>query len=187
MAGQNAYLSYEAGGTTHQLPLYIQSIAQPLQVTGSTAQGRVSRQFYPRAHAPGDIAVNGQCLSQADYQRLALFIREHQRMLINTPGTVMFNRTSTNSEGYRRLMKLYVIKEGVLVRGFIPRFTITKKGHFDPAPKYSFNFTVIFDPYAENIAVSSAVRKYYSDADNYSSNKVAESAADEFHHRDNLP
>lgn len=172
MAGQNAYLQYEADGATHTLFLYVDVVAQPLSVTGSTAQARLSRQFYPRAHSPGDITIQGRCLTQSDLQRLGLFVRQHQRTLINTPGSILFNRINTSSQGYRRLMKLYVAREGILVRGFIPRFTIEKRGVFDPAPKYTFNFTVVFDPYAENIGVSAATRKYYTNADNYSSNKA---------------
>lgn len=174
MAATNAYLEYEADGTVYHHALIIESLTQPLSVTGSTSQGRLSRQFYPRAHSPGDIQVTGRCLSQTEYQQLALYIRQHQRTLINTPGTIMFNRTDTNSVGYRRLMKLWVYREGILVRGFIPRFTISKRGVFDPAPQYNFNFTVVFDPYAENIQISQNIRKYYTNADNYSSNKAAE-------------
>jgi hypothetical protein len=164
MAKFNATLEYEADGNTNSLPLYVNVITQPFALGGSTAQGRLSRQFYPRAHSPGDITVEGQCLSQSDLQSLGLFIREHQRAMVVTPNNLMFNRISTKSQGYRRLMQLWIDGEGILVRGFVPQFTVSKRGVFDPSPKYSFTFTVIFDPHAENIRISSDITKNYNDA-----------------------
>lgn len=173
MAANNGYLEYEVDGTRFRHLLYIDSITQPQALTGTSVQSRMTRRFYPRSHMPGDITVTGRCLSQTEYQKLGLFIRKHQRAMINTPPGIVFHKLNTTNPGYRRLMKLYVYREGVLVRGFIERFTISKRGVFDPAPQFTFSFKVIYDPNSSDITLSRALVSYTEGGDQSFSKSTA--------------
>lgn len=138
---------------------------QPLMLSGSSAQSRTRKHFYPRSHAPGDINVRGRCESQHHYQRLAQFIRKHQREMVSMPPNERFTRINTTNPGYHRLLRLSIPHEPLYVRGWIEDFSITKRGVHDPAPQYSFNFFVVFDQSARDIGISHRIQKYYSAAD----------------------
>jgi hypothetical protein len=158
-------LSYAAAQEGNENPplqshnINITSIEQPLSLDGATAQSRKFRQFYPRAHMPGDITVNGICQSQEEYQRLAYFIRHNQWAILGTP-TGNFQRQ--NQVAVNRMLLLDVPTENNHWRGYIKTFGMTKKGVHDPAPTYTFSFVVIFDDLSENFGISSRVRQYYN-------------------------
>jgi len=163
MAWQWGSLSYAAAAAGHTPPtsthnIIITSIEQGLQLDGSTAQSRRMRQFYPRSHVPGDLVVNGICRSQEEYQQLAYFIRHNQWAILGTPGG---NFQRIHSVSTNRLLLLDVPTENNQWRGFIKTFGMTKKGVHDPAPTYTFNFVVVFDDLAQNLGISSRIKKYY--------------------------
>lgn len=160
MAHQWGSLSYTADGQFQSHNIFITSISQAQTLDGSSAQSRNGRHFYPRAHMPGDVVVNGYCRSQESYQQLAYFVRHHQRLILNTPNDVRYQ--FPNSVGSKRLLTLDVPTENTHWRGFIKTFGMNKKGVFEPAPTYSFNFMVIFDGTSENIGISNRVMRYYT-------------------------
>lgn len=157
-------LSYAASGSLDSVPptvthnITITSLSQQLQLEGSTAQSRRMRHFYPRAHMPGDIVVEGICRSQDEYQQLAYFIRHNQWAILGTPNG---NFQRFDNIASQRLLKLDVPTENNHWRGFVKNFGMTKKGVFQPAPTYSFNLFVVWDDLKENIGISSRMRKYY--------------------------
>lgn len=161
MAVRGAYLEYEADGKRYQHPMWVTEISQTHALSGSQQQGRLSRQFYPRGYMPGDYAVQGICRNQKEYQQLALFIRRHHRDLINVPSTEVFSQLDINAPGYRRLLKFSLASEGILGRGFISTFTISKRGVMEPAPKFAFNFRAVFDAHSTNLHISRALTEYY--------------------------
>lgn len=164
-SSSNALLSWEDENGTHRHVLWVMEYSQPQQLTGSKAQSRTKAHFYPRAHAPGNITVSGRCESQADYQRLALFIRRHQRSILNVPHNERFARINTTNPGYKRLLRLSIPTENLYVRGWIDKFSISKKGVFEPVPEYRFDFFVVFDATAVDIGISHRIRSYYSASD----------------------
>lgn len=159
MAHQWGELSYLDDSIVQSHPIYIVSISQPQSLSGSTAQSANYRHFYPRSHLPGDIEVQGFCKSQDEYQQLALFIRQHQRALLNTPNDVRYQ--FPNSQDSQRLLLLDVPTEQTHWRGFVKTFGMVKKGVFVPAPTYTFNLVVVFDSTSENFALSNRVNQYY--------------------------
>lgn len=159
--GQWGTISYTDNEGFKSFDLKVTSIAQPLTLDGSSAQTRTKKQFYPRSYVPGDIAVEGICDSQDHYQQLALFIREHQLSILNANRSERFN-TPTSTAGYQHLLLLDIPTEQLQNRGFIKKFGMDKKGLLEPAPKFTFNFTVVFEPNARNFALSSRVRRYYA-------------------------
>lgn len=163
MAKRNGYLEYDIEGVVKRKLLYVDVLEQPLTLSGATSQSRLTKSFYPRSYAPGDISVSGRCDSQEELQTLGAFIRDHQMALINVPNTTIFNHIDTTTPGFRLLLKLVISGESLGVRGFIGRFTVTKKGVFEPAPQFNFNFTVVFDPQASDISISRAITKYKND------------------------
>lgn len=160
MAHQWGELSYYDGAVRYAHSIFITSITQPHTLSGSTAQSVAQRHFYPRSHIPGDVEVQGICLSQDEYQRLSVFIRKHQRALVNTPNDVRYQ--FPNSQDSKRLLLLDVPTENTFWRGFVKTFGMTKKGVHVPAPTYTFNFVVIFDQTSENFALSNRVTRFYN-------------------------
>lgn len=158
---KNGQLSYTADGQTHSVQVYIEKFSQPLTLSGTTAQTRLSRQFYPRAFSPGNGNITARATSQAEMQRFSKFVRDHHITMVNTPSTMAFTRTDSQSPGYQRLMRLYIAGEDILWRGWIPNFTLSKKGVMEPAPEFSFQFYVVFDMHATNIYGSRQVTKLW--------------------------
>jgi hypothetical protein len=160
----NSELYYKSD-KPHSRGLWVMEISQGHELSGSAYQSRTKRHFYPRSYAPGDIVVKGRCSSQEQLQTLSLFIRMHQRAIMAMPRNQRFARINTSSPGYQRLLRLSIPSERLLVRGWVSNFSIIKKGVFDPAPEYTFNFFVVFDNTAQNIALSHRIRRFYDAAD----------------------
>ncbi len=165
MKNSNATLTYKVSGTTRTFPLWVMGVEQAHMLTVNTAQSRTKKQIYPRSYSPGDIAVKGRCESQEAYQRLALYIRFHQRAILNTPTEHRFARVDIDSPGYQRLLRLSIPTEQLLVRGWIDNFSIQKKGVFEPAPEFNFSFFVVFDSTATDIGISHRIKANYAQSD----------------------
>lgn len=157
--GINAYILYRFNKRQHIKRLWVMQLEQAHQLQGNSAQSRFTRHFYPRSYAPGAMQVTGRCRTEKEYQELARFIRTHQRRLITSPYN--FARLAHNAKGYQLLMKLGIPDEGVSLRGWIPNFNLSKRGVFNPAPEFTFQFDIAFDPHSTPIEVSHALRKWY--------------------------
>jgi hypothetical protein len=96
---------------------------------------------------------------------LAYFIRKHQRSILNVPFNERFTRVNTTNPGYQRLMRLSIPTEDMVLRGWVTSFSLSKKGVFDPAPDYTFNFFVVFDGTAASIGISHRIKKFYDATD----------------------
>jgi hypothetical protein len=166
MKAHNATLIYRLkGGRVQQFNLWVMRLEQPHMLTGATYQSRTKRHFYPRSYAPGDITVGGRLPHEESLQNLSLYIRKHQRAVLNVPNAERFARVNPKAPGFQRLMRLSIPSENILVRGWIPDFSITKKGVFNVAPEFSFNFFVVFDNTARDIGISHRIKKYYDQND----------------------
>lgn len=159
--GHNCSLYYEADGKPDAFALWVMGVEQTHNLTGTSAQSKGKKMFYPRAYAPGDLSVKGRVRDEAELQRLALFIRKHQRNLINTPFDERFARIHTDNPGYKRLMRISIPTEGIAIRGWIDSFSVAKKGYKNVAPEFTFDFFVVFDQTAVDIGISSRLQKYY--------------------------
>jgi hypothetical protein len=156
----NAYLEYDpVTGDKMRFPLWVMEFRQPYALSGSTAQSHLTRHFYPRAYSPGPMTIEGRCTpgpvkdvpayySDLYYQKLALFIRNHQKELVTT----LLDFLRGDGPGFKTLLRLSITKtpngnanEGVIVRGWIESFTLIKKGRMNPGPEYTFDFQVIYD------------------------------------------
>lgn len=156
----NGYMQFMDTNKMNYFGLYIDQITQPHQLSTNSSQTRLVKIVYPRSYMPGDITVNGTCLSQEEYQELALFIRFNHRTLISTPSNMSF--TNPTGPGAQRLISLFIPSENIAVQGFIPSFDLTKRGtYFDPAPQYQFAMTVVFDSQKQEIIASRSVTKYF--------------------------
>lgn len=71
-----------------------------------------------------------------------------------------------NTAGFRRLLQLSIPTEGILVRGWAENFSVVNKGFADPAPKYNFDFFVVFDQMSEDIGISHTIKGVYNEDDN---------------------
>jgi hypothetical protein len=156
----NGTLSFYKNNKHYVHALWVTEIEQPHQVTGSRHQSAHVSHWYPRSYAPGDIQVTIRCRTQTDYQRLANLVRMHQKLLTETPGLRFSGRA--NSTGLRHLMLLRIPSENIAVHGWIPTFTITKRGVFDPAPQYTFGFFTAIDPYSSNPIISHQIREWWN-------------------------
>lgn len=154
--GQWGTLQYTST-SLQQHPIMITSFSQSQELDGETKQSRTGRFFYPRSHMPGDIAIEGICSSQDEYQELALFVRKHQRLMLTVKRI-----SQLQDDDVAKLLTLDIPTEQVRVRGFIKQFGMVKKGVFVPAPTYTFNFLVVLDNTARNIGISNRVKRYYA-------------------------
>ena len=161
----NASLTYYivddvGNGTPYGIDIWVDVVSQTNQLSGESSQSRMTKHFYPRAHMPGNYVIEGTCESQSAYAKLAQFIRKHQLAMMNQPVGQDFSRIASHT-GYRRLLTLSIPTESIWIRGFVPRFTIQRHGVFEPAPKFNFDFFVVFDQHSTDLRLSSDIRKYF--------------------------
>jgi hypothetical protein len=156
----NATLSFYRQGKLYLHTLWVTNISQPHQINGSRHQSAHQAHWYPKGYQPGDISITIRCRTQKDYQRLANLVRLHHKTMIETPGLRFSGRA--DSTGLRHLMLFRLPSEAINVRGWIPSFSITKKGVFDVAPEYTFTFFTAIDPLSSDPIVSHQIREYWS-------------------------
>jgi hypothetical protein len=145
-------------GARHSYDLWVTAVEQTFTLSGTASQSRQTKHFYPHGLGLGPMHVSVVCPSQEDYQATARFIRRHQEVLINIPDSERFTPLAHNIPS--RLLTLSIPSEGIQNLGFIEAFTLTKKGVFDPAPKYTFDFQTIVDPHTSNFFISHALVKW---------------------------
>lgn len=145
--GATGSLTYRLNGASHSYSLWVTKVEQSNDLQGETQQGRYSNHFYPKSYSPGDYQVSIICDGQQDLQDLAVFIRYHHQALIDHVGDFSTNnrQAATKSADFGLLMVLTVQSEGITCRGWVPQFTLTRKGVMDPNPEYTFPFTHVYD------------------------------------------
>lgn len=158
--GRNGTLSFYHNNKQYIHALWVIAISQPHQINGSRHQSMHQAHWYPRSYAPGDITVETRCRTQRDYQRLSNLVRLHHRVMLETPGLRFSNRVNTT--GRRHLMLLHIPSENITVRGWIPSFTITKRGVHDVAPECNFTFFTALDPYSSDPIISHKIREWWN-------------------------
>lgn len=161
-SNSNGSLSFFKDGTHYVHTLWITSIEQPHQITGTRKQSKHVAHWYPKSYAPGDLSVTIRNRTQRDYQRLANLVRLHHKMMTDTPGMRFSNKSG--STGRRHLMFLQIPSEDIYVRGWISTFTLTKKGVHDVAPEYTFSFFTAFDLYSSDPIISHQIREWWNPA-----------------------
>lgn len=62
--------------------LWITDIQASFAVSGQAAQSRMLRQFYPRSFSSVTLSITGNVPNTQEYNRLALFVREHQYLAL---------------------------------------------------------------------------------------------------------
>jgi hypothetical protein len=158
----NATFSFYANNKHFIHTLWVEQLEQPHQVTGSRHQSLHVNHWYPKSYAPGNLTITVRCSSQRDYQHLANFIRRHHRLMLETPGLRFSGKA--NSTGLRHLLLFRMPSENLTLRGWVPTFTLTKRGVFDPAPQYPIGFFVAIDPLSSNPIISHQIREYWNPA-----------------------
>lgn len=161
----NALISYypiiaNTNNTSETKYLWITKIAQTNELSGPTYNSKNTRHFYPRSYGPGDYQITGVAQSQEDYQLISRFIRKHQEQMVSGVKQIYVDQATIGS--YKYLMNLIIPSENIFVQGWINSFTINKKGVFDPAPEYTFPFTIGWDSHSTNIDSSFSIEKWYS-------------------------
>jgi len=118
---------------TNKFYIFINKISQVNTLQGVRAQSVKTRHFYPRSYMPGNYQIEGIAKSQVDYQNLANFIREHHKK--NMIGGLDLTIDKNNVlRGYNYLMRLQIPNEKIDAIGWIPKFSLDKKGVFAPVP-----------------------------------------------------
>jgi hypothetical protein len=79
-SGSNASLRF-VGKAGEPLPLYVFDVTASFGLTGTTAQSRKTRSFFPHNSNPPQILVSCQAPNQYYYGWACEFIREHQQTL----------------------------------------------------------------------------------------------------------
>jgi hypothetical protein len=153
-------------------PLLITAVDIDLEVSGATAQSRLTRDFYPHNFVQPVFQISGQSIDNVDYAMMCEFIRESQYNLVNDfqinslmqlhvfergiPGrrtvgrSVTYNKQNAVNQTVRGPHK-EILAQGVITS--IPRQHQT--GVF--APEWSFGFQVysmIRGPFTEGPAIA---------------------------------
>jgi len=133
--------------------LWIKKLAQDNSLQGESHQSRYSRHFYPRYYSPGDLQVSCIAPSQEFYQSVAFFIRRHQRTI---------SSASSLNLGEAPFLHLQIPYENLYLKGVINKILLSKRGVFDPAPEFSFDFTILVDQSrSQDFFLSSAIKNWF--------------------------
>jgi hypothetical protein len=158
MSNYNASLKYTTYGG-HQLGfgLWIMEYSQSHDLAGSASQSKFFKHFYPRSYSPGPVTVTGRVSTQFRYDQLAEFIRFHQEVMVQNSGL------SNAGDNQLPLLKLSIPSENFYVEGWIEAFASGAK-RFNPAPEYTFDFTVVKDQHSLNVDLrpASVIRSWWN-------------------------
>jgi hypothetical protein len=137
----NASLSYN----DQRILLWVMELDQDYGMAGQTFQSHMYSHWYPLSFQLSPLTVKGRTRTQADYNALIEFIREHQRFVASSSGDSNFSNDLS-------LLKLVVPSEGINVLGVIKSIK-GEQIRFNPAPPYEFQFEVWKDGH-EDLAVA---------------------------------
>lgn len=74
---------------TFQWPMFVTDVSIDVALSGSTAQARLTRDFYPHNFVQPSFVIQGQALDQADYGMLCEFIHYSQQNSIANDGALL--------------------------------------------------------------------------------------------------
>jgi hypothetical protein len=134
---------------------FVSELTLNIGISGTTAQGRYTRDFYAHNIVLPSLKIKAQCLDQGDYGVVVEFIHQAQKKAV---GNAANNTTQLEINGggiqvHRPIMK--GPHKRTCAQGFIPRIERKyKQGEY--APTFSFNFTVAqsFEGIYEDVAAS---------------------------------
>jgi hypothetical protein len=94
----------QANGTlnnnTNTWPLFVTAVDIDFEVSGSTAQSRLTRDFYPHNFVQPVFQISGQSIDNVDYAQMCEFIRESQYDLVS-------------NFQLNKLMQIYIKQRGI--------------------------------------------------------------------------
>lgn len=98
---------FKATLTDFQINVWVTEITAEFSLSGSVGQSRMLREFFPRSFNDITVRISGNVASSYEYNRLALFFREHQWNALNTIGqqqnadpTVTFHLDDNTPSGF---------------------------------------------------------------------------------------
>lgn len=160
--GFNAWL-VDASDNTH-VKLWVSEITTNLSLAGSTAQSRLTRDFYAKNFQQPSFTIKCQAIGQRDHGLVAEFIHKAQRNCV-IHGTLMGftlpadqydrpnNAKHRGHHGHRK---------GLSIAGYVANAPRTHRRH-DPAPDFTFDFVVArmrSGPFEENSAQVAKLAKW---------------------------
>jgi hypothetical protein len=134
---------------------FVLEMSLDVGISGTTSQGRYTRDFYAHNIVLPSLKVKAQCLDQGDYGVLVEFIHQAQKKAV---GNAVNNATQLEIKGGGIKVKRAIMKgphKRTCAQGFIPRIERKyKQGEY--APIFNFNFTVshAFEGIYEDVAAS---------------------------------
>jgi hypothetical protein len=143
-SGSNAYL-IDSADKSH-IKLTVVGIESSLKLSGKDGQSQMQRDFYARNFEQTTWTITVQARSQKDVGRCAEFVHKAQRNAVSR-GSLMnllipsggLNHVRAPADGSRDGMK--GTRRAINMDGYVKTMPRAHKRH-DPAPKYSFDFTV---------------------------------------------
>jgi hypothetical protein len=134
---------------------FVLELSLDVGISGTTSQGRYTRDFYAHNIVLPSLKVKAQCLDQGDYGVLVEFVHQAQKKAV---GNAANNTTQLEVKGGGIRVNNPIMRgphKRTCAQGFIPRIERKyKKGEY--APVFSFNFAISqsFDGIYEDIAAS---------------------------------
>lgn len=140
----NAYLENRV--TNERLPLWVYDFSSDFSATGTEAQSRMRKEFFPRFFTQPRYVIKGQTPNQYEWQRLGQFIRRGMLMQVMS-GPVLgsnpqFEAFVLRIEGRGYAMKNRNLKgghAGWTLEGYIEEAPAGGE-RFQFAPEYEFTF-----------------------------------------------
>lgn len=152
-----------ADGAT--IALWVTEMTADFTLSGQTGQSRMQREFYPRSFNDVTLRIQGNVASTQEYNRLALFVREHQwRALnyINQGGTGvdqtitfgLYDNTPSIIKNGRRAIKGH--HQPWQIQGYISTIAAGAVAH-NVAPAFSIDYVVCDTASNGNMAIWSEI------------------------------
>lgn len=132
----NGYLSIPSS----KVRFFVHEFKEGLSLSGTTGQGRRTRDFYPHNIVMTNYEVLCQCLDQRDYGIVTEFIHQHQQEAVSNGSLIQFNLLDNGLSGGNTMKGKH---KPVSAQGFIES---VKREHvqFVYAPTFTFSFAVAF-------------------------------------------
>lgn len=140
---------------SHKVEFFVSEMTLDLGLSGNTAQGRYTRDFYAHNIILPSLKIKAQCLDQGDYGVLVEFVHQAQ---VNAVRNAANNATQLEVKGGGFKVNNPIMKgphKRTCAQGFIPRIERRyKTGEYAPIFEFAFTVAQSFEGIYEDVKAS---------------------------------
>lgn len=131
--------AYFENGNGERVFMWVSDVEAQFAMTGSTAQSRAYRRFYPHNFAQPTCTISGQCPNQYEMGRLAEFIRDSQLLQLEDNPLLKFRLFTQGKDTARPLQKGK--HRRISISGYVLNVPRTAERWVN-APEYRLEFAI---------------------------------------------